>query len=221
MDRRSLSRDLRALFDTGSISELADGPLLERFRSCDNDSAELAFTALVERHGPMVYHACRSILRDRHCGRRRVSGDLFVLVAQGRIALGRRDSLGPWLFGVACRVSTCSRTAGASDGSHEQRAAELVTPAAHDETWDDRDVTLYEELNRLPERYRMAVVLCDLEGLTQDQAARQLGWPSGTVRSRLARGRGRLRDRLTRRGARSRRSSRGRTLLAHRRCRRS
>jgi hypothetical protein len=68
------------------------------------------------------------------------------------------------------------------------------------EAWDDRDAILHEELRRLPERYRAVVMLCDLEGLTQKQAADQLGWPDGTVRSRLARARNRLRERLTRRG---------------------
>ena len=84
--------------------------------------------------------------------------------------------------------------------THEQKAAGLPTLTVDDSGWDDRDAVLYEELNRLPEPYRLAVLICDLEGLTQEQAARQLGWPPGTVRSRLARGRGRLRDRLTRRG---------------------
>jgi hypothetical protein len=81
-------------------------------------------------------------------------------------------------------------------------AAERValTRDRDDQGWDDRDAVLHEEVDRLPQRYRAAVVLCDLEGLTQEQAARRLGWPAGTVRSRLARGRDRLRDRLTRRG---------------------
>jgi len=69
-----------------------------------------------------------------------------------------------------------------------------------DKTWDDRGAVLCEELQRLPDRYRAAVVVCDLEGLTQERAAQLLGWPAGTVRSRLARGRQRLRDQLTRRG---------------------
>jgi hypothetical protein len=76
----------------------------------------------------------------------------------------------------------------------------LATAAADDPGRDDRDAVLHEELGRLPEKYRTAVLLCDLEGLTQEQAARRLGWPDGTVRSRLARGRERLRERLTRRG---------------------
>jgi hypothetical protein len=71
---------------------------------------------------------------------------------------------------------------------------------AEDNSWDDRGAVLCEELERLPDRYRAAIVLCDLEGLTQEMAAHRLGWPAGTLRSRLARGRQRLRDRLTRRG---------------------
>src|SRR5262249_4361414 len=73
-------------------------------------------------------------------------------------------------------------------------------PTIWDEAWDDRDAILHEELSRLPARYRAVAILCDLEGLTQKQAADRLGWPGGTVRSRLARARDRLRERLTRRG---------------------
>jgi len=72
--------------------------------------------------------------------------------------------------------------------------------SSRDEVSDDRDAVLHEEVGPLPERHRKAVVLCDLEGLSHEEAARQLGWPIGTVKSRQARGRARLRDRLTRRG---------------------
>ena len=82
---------------------------------------------------------------------------------------------------------------------HEQLAAERVH-ASHTDSRDDLGHVLHEEINRLPDRFRMSVILCDLEGRTHEQAARHLGWPVGTVKSRLTRARERLRDRLTRRG---------------------
>ena len=101
---------------------------------------------------------------------------------------------------MACRVARCARSSAARRERHEQKAAAQTKLTTEDRTWDDRDDVLYQELNRLPHRYRLAVTVCDLEGLTQEQAARRLGWPAGTMRSRLSRGRARLRDRLTRRG---------------------
>ena len=100
-----------------------------------------------------------------------------------------RSSLGPWLLSVARRVASCARSDASRRLAHERKAAELAEMAAEVRESDDRDAILHEELGRLPEKYRTAVVLCDLEGLTQEQAARRLGWPDGTVRSRLARGR--------------------------------
>jgi RNA polymerase sigma factor (sigma-70 family) len=197
--QQSFGRDIQALFDTGAMGELTDRQLLERFNARDKEGAELAFAVLVERHGPMVFHACRSILRDRHAAEDAFQATFLILSRKAR-SLWVRDSLGRWLFATACRVAWCARTAASRRRKHEQKAAELVTLTIDDGGRDDRDAVLYDELNRLPERYRVAVMLCDLDGLTQEQAARQLGWPPGTVRSRLARGRGRLRDQLTRRG---------------------
>jgi RNA polymerase sigma factor (sigma-70 family) len=197
--QQSFSRDIQALFDAGASGELTDRQLLERFKARDDEAAERAFAVLVERHGPMVLRACHSILRDRHAGEDAFQAT-FLILSRKAGSLWFRDSLGPWLYGVACRVAQCARATALRRQTHEQKAAELATLTANDETWDDRDAVLYEELNRLPERYRLAVLMCDVEGLTQEQAARRLGWPAGTVRSRLARGRGRLRNRLTRRG---------------------
>jgi RNA polymerase sigma factor (sigma-70 family) len=197
--QQSFSRDIQTLFENGATGELTDRQLIERFKARENESAELAFTVLVERHGPMVFHACRSILRDRHAAEDAFQAT-FLILSRKAGSLYLRDSVGPWLFGTACRVARCARTAAFRRRAHEQKAAELTAPTVDDPSWDDRDAVLREELFRLPERYRLAVMMCDLYGLTQEQAARQLGWPSGTVRSRLARGRGRLRDQLTRRG---------------------
>jgi len=192
---------VRMLFEAGAVGGLTDRQLLERFRASEGEAAELAFAALVERHGPMILRVCRRILRDEHDAQDAFQATFLVLVRKAG-SLRAHDSLGGWLHAVACRIAACARAAEARRRAHERRAAE-ATPAstlAGNESQDDLSVVLHEEIGRLPARYRAAVVLCDLEGLTQEQAAQRLGCPSGTVRSRLARGRGRLQARLTRRG---------------------
>ncbi len=110
-----------------------------------------------------------------------------------------RDSIGPWLHQVAYRTAACARRIAARRRRLDRHVAknESETPAERDV---DLERLLHEEIDRLPERYRSPVVLCDLEGRSHEQAARHLGWPVGTVKSRLTRGRERLRDRLIRRG---------------------
>ena len=126
----------------------------------------------------------------------------LVLVRKAR-SLWVRDSLGPWLHQVACRTASCLRTTIIRRRKHEQRSrrrmrtrsVEVGTPRD-----PDLDAAVHEEVNRLPEKYRAPVVLCDLEGRTHQEAARFLGWPIGTVKSRQSQGRGLIRDRLVRRG---------------------
>ena len=197
--KQSLGRNVQALFDAGAIGDLTDQQLLEQFNTHDRERAELAFTLLVERHGAMVFQTCGSILRDRHAAEDAFQATFLVLSRKAG-TLWFRDSLGPWLYGVACRVARCARSTAIRRSRHEREAAAQTRQTVDIKPFDDRDDVLYDELNRLPHRYRLAVTVCDLEGLTQEQAARRLGWPAGTVRSRLSRGRARLRDRLTRRG---------------------
>ena len=161
--------------------------------------AELSFAALIKRHGPMVFRTSQAILRDRHDAEDAFQATFLVLARKAR-SLWIGDSLGPWLFQVACRVAACARSAALRRRVHEREVAGMGVSTVEDKTWDDGPAVLCEELKRLPDRYRAAIVLCDLEGLTQERAAMLLGWPAGTVRSRLARGRQRLRERLTRRG---------------------
>jgi RNA polymerase sigma factor (sigma-70 family) len=198
-DRQAVLRHVRMLFDVGAFGGLSDGELLECIKGRDGEIVELAFAALIERHGPMVFRTCRAILRDRHEAEDAFQAT-FLVLARKMKRLWVRDSLGPWLYGVARRAASCARSAALRRRAHERTAAERATILADDGGWDDRSAVLCEEIDRLPEKYRAPLVLCDLEGLTQEQAARQLGWPAGTVRSRLSRGRERLRSRLTRRG---------------------
>jgi RNA polymerase sigma factor (sigma-70 family) len=196
-DRDALGQ-IRILFGGGTTGGLTDGELLERFLAGDGQAAESAFAALVERHGPMVLRVARSMLRDPHDSEDAVQAT-FLVLARKAGSLRVVDSLGPWLHGVTCRVAARVRTAAIRRRSKERRAVE-DTPTPSRDRADDLGSALDEEIGRLPDRYRAAVVLCLLEGLTQEQAAYRLGWPSGTVRSRLARGRELLRGRLIRRG---------------------
>jgi RNA polymerase sigma factor (sigma-70 family) len=193
-------RQLRTLFNVGAIRELTDGQLLERFATSRGEAGELAFAVLLERHGPMVLRVCRSVLADPHETQDAFQATFLVLVQKAR-GLWVRDSLGPWLHQVAFRTAACARSAAARRRRHERGAA----LAAKDRPLgagpgEELEQALHEEIAGLSDRLRVPVVLCDLEGRTHEQAARHLGWPVGTVKSRLARGRERLRDRLRRRG---------------------
>jgi RNA polymerase sigma factor (sigma-70 family) len=196
----AIRRQLRTLFNLGAIGELTDGQLLERFATQDGEAAELAFAALVERHGPMVLRVCRKALRDSNDVQDAFQATFLILVQKAR-SLWVRDSLGPWLHRVAHRVATRARSSAAGRREYERRAA-AARPTLVSERGDreDLEALLHEEIDRLPERYRVPVVLCDLQGLTHEKAARHLGWPVGTVKTRLARARELLRDRLSRRG---------------------
>jgi RNA polymerase sigma factor (sigma-70 family) len=197
---RSRCRYAHTLFNFGSIGGLTDGELLSLFASRRDEAGELAFAVLVERHGPMVLRVCRSILRDEHDAQDAVQATFLVLVRRCG-AVRKRDSIGSWLHGVALRVAGCARTASARRWVHERRAAAHATADVSNNLIEsDVTLALHEELDRLPERQRAVIVLCYLEGLACDVVASRLGLPVGTVKSRLARGRERLRGRLVRRG---------------------
>jgi len=199
-------RQIQTLLDAGTAAGLSDGELIARFvdgRGGPATVASVAFAALVERHGPMVLKVCRDGLRDGHDAEDAFQAT-FLVLARRAGSIRRRESVGPWLYGVALRVAGGARAAAARRRRHERRGAVMIgkvdrpdDPGRPDE---GEGAALHEEVGRLPERHRAAVVLCYLEGLTHDEAASRLGWPVGTVRSRLAWARDRLRARLTRRG---------------------
>ena len=195
-------RHIQVAFEFGTVTGLTDRQLVERFAAHRDSDAEVAFAALVQRHGPMVMRVCRSILRN-HQDAQDAFQTTFLILAQKAGSLWVRDSVGPWLHGVACRVAACSRAAAARRRFHERRAAVMTTHSsgARDDGHDDMNALVHECLARLPERYRVPIVLCDLEGQTYEAVARLRGCPVGTVKSRLARGRERLRNMLERRGA--------------------
>ncbi len=195
-------RQLSTLFNEGATGAVTDGQLLERFATRRGEASEDAFAALVERHGPVVLRLCRSVLRDEHEAQDAFQAT-FLVLAQKAKSLWVRDSLGPWIHSAAYRVASCARAAAIRRRRHAQRHGELAggrLTVYQDEDQADLEAVLHEEIDRLPEHFRAPLVLCDLEGCSHAQAARHLGCPVGTVKSRQARGRQRLRDRLIRRG---------------------
>ncbi len=190
----TMARPLDALFRDGALGGLSDAELLERF-----PASGAAFDVLMARHGTMVLAVCRRILRDGHAADDAFQVT-FLVLAQRAQAIRRRESLGPWLHGVARRVALRARAAAAMRQEREARAA--IDPAAAVTEPGDDDVgpALHAEIDRLPEKYRAPIVLCYLEGRTIEEASRQLGWPVGTVGGRLARARDRLRHRLVQQG---------------------
>ena len=196
---RSAHRYLRVLFDAGTVAGLTDGQLLERFAAQRGETSELAFATLVERHGPMVLRVCRAILRHEHEAEDAFQATFLVLVRKAD-SLWVRDSLGPWLYRVAYRIAVRAKIVSGRRKAAEREVAEMASDRYGGEERSGLGPALYEEIDRLPDRYRIPIVLCDLEGRTYEAAARHVGCPVGTLKSRLARGRQRLRERLARRG---------------------
>jgi RNA polymerase sigma factor (sigma-70 family) len=196
----AILHDVQTLFDSGTIGTLTDSELLGRFMNRRDETADSAFTALIERHGPMVLRVCRSILRDSDDAQDAFQATFLVFVRRAA-TVRNRESVGSWLYGVAVRVSTRARAARARRRRHEDRAGKLAADRSSDDL-DSLEIStiLHEELRRLPNRYRAAVVACYLEGQTCEAAARQLSLPVGTIKSRLSRARARLLRQFIRRG---------------------
>jgi RNA polymerase sigma factor (sigma-70 family) len=194
---RLATPDLGRIFRGETVAGLSEWQLLERYLECRD---EAAFEALVARHGPMVLGVCRRMLADRTDVEDAFQATFLVLVRRAR-QLGPRDAIGPWLYGVAIRVAMRARSEAARRRRFQPLTAE-VAALALDRSTDSREIgeILDQELSRLPSKYRNPIVLCYLEGQTHEEAARQLKWPIGTVKGRLARARDLLQSRLVRHG---------------------
>ena len=171
-----------------------DGQLLGQFLSRRD---EAAFAALVRRHGPMVLGVCRRILGNDADAEDAFQATFLVLVRKAA-SLAARPVLGDWLHGVARRTSLGARRLAARRQAKEQAMARVEARGGG--VRDDWLPLLDEALGRLPEKYRLPIVLCDLEGRTRREAAERLGWPEGTVAGRQARGRALLARRMARQG---------------------
>jgi RNA polymerase sigma factor (sigma-70 family) len=180
-----------------TIEHRTDAQLLEGFIS-RRESA--AFEALVRRHGAMVLGVCRRVLGNDADADDAFQATFLVLVRKAASVVPR-ERVGNWLYGVAVRTAMKARAMSGKRRARERQAAERPRaqpgPADNDQ---DLQAVLDAELERLPEKYRAAIVLCDLEGKTHREAARVLGWPDGTLSTRLVAARRLLAQRLTRRG---------------------
>jgi RNA polymerase sigma factor (sigma-70 family) len=177
-----------------------DSVLLKRFVE-DND--ESAFEVLVQRHGPMVMGVCRRILVDAHDAEDAFQAT-FLVMARRAGTIRNPDAVGAWLYAVARQVAVRSRKARRQRDRLQVHTSPGTDPADGGDSagvdWQELRPVLDEELGRLPEKYRAAVVLCYLQDRSNTEAAEELGWPVGTVKGRLARARSLLQNRLTRRG---------------------
>ncbi len=194
---RVVLRYLRTMVPPACPADRTDRQLLERFAA---DRDETAFEALVHRHGPLVWGVCRRRLRH-HQDAEDAFQATFLVLARKAAAIRRPELLANWLYGVAYRTAARARADASRRRAREQTAAvsAVVLPSS-DIVWQDLRPVLDEEVQRLPAKYRAAFVLCYLEGRTNEEAARQIGCPKGTVLSRLAWARQWLRRRLERRG---------------------
>jgi RNA polymerase sigma factor (sigma-70 family) len=158
----------------------------------------VAFELLLRQHGPMVLGVCRRLLGNDADAEDAFQATFLVLVRKAA-SIAPRTQVGNWLYGVAYRTALKARAMNAKRRHREQHARPAVD-AGPAEPWTELQAILDAELERLPAKYRAAVVLCDLEGKTHREAARLLGWPDGTLSTRLIAARRLLADRLTRRG---------------------
>ncbi len=191
---------LDTLLTAGTLGNLADGELLDCFRSQSNAAGHEAFRILVERHGAMVLGLCRSLVRDPHEAEDAFQATFLVLVRRAG-SIRQRETIGPWLYGVACRVARRAQIRSARRRKREV-AADVDLPARDGPNVEasGTDQAVHEEIRRLPEALRGPLILCCLEGQSYDLAARRLGVREPTLRGRLHRARKTLESRLRRRG---------------------
>ncbi|HLK16382.1 MAG TPA: sigma-70 family RNA polymerase sigma factor, partial [Fimbriimonadaceae bacterium] len=179
-----LLHHLRRITAGRSQSVTPDRELLEAFLS---QRDEAAFTELVRRHGPMVLNVCRGVLHNQHDAED-VFQATFLVLAQKAERVRKPEAVGSWLCGVAYHLALKVRAANIRRRNSEERTEErTVTDPMLDMTLRELHQVLLEELQHLPEKYRLPLILCYLEGRTQAEAARQLGWDKDILRGRLNR----------------------------------
>jgi RNA polymerase sigma factor (sigma-70 family) len=176
---------------------MTDGQLLDCFLA---RREEAAFEALVRRHGPMVLGVCRRLLPNEHDAEDAFQAT-FLVLARKAGSVVPRDLVGNWLYGVAYRTALKAKAAAARRRVMERQVKAMPKhPTEPDDVWHELQPLLDQELQRLPDKYRVPVVLCDLERRTRKEVARHLGIPEGTLSSRLATARRKLATRLARHG---------------------
>ena len=189
-------RRVRQSAAAGALAPLPDHDLLDRFLARNDDAA---FLAVLHRHGPMVYRVCRRALRREQDAEDAFQATFLVLARKAR-SIRKRTSLAGWLHGTAHRVALKLRDSARRRKDREERTAGSSAVESDEAGWAEVRAILDDELQRLPDRLRDPLVLCYLEGRTQDEVAEHLGWSKSTVRRRLESGRAVLGRRLTGRG---------------------
>jgi RNA polymerase sigma factor (sigma-70 family) len=179
-------------------AETGDAALLRSFVSCGDGEA---FAELLRRHGPMVLGLARRVAGDAQAAED-VYQATFLVLSRKAHSLRRPDALAAWLHGVAFRLALRARKGNSHRREQEARASVAQSTIDPLDELSARELLaiLDQELNRLPDCHRLPLVLCGLQGLSQDEAARRLGWSAGSLKGRLERGRQRLRLRLQHRG---------------------
>src|SRR5713226_3246726 len=175
---------------------LTDGQLLSRFIERRD---EAAFEALVRRHGPMVLSVGRRLLRNHHDAEDALQATFLVLVRRAA-SIAPPEKLANWLYGVAYRTALKAKATNIKRAVRERQAMSQPDSPAPPDPWRELLPLLDQELSRLPDKYRLPIVLCDLEGKSIKDAARNLDWPQGTLAGRLARARALLAKRVARHG---------------------
>lgn len=177
--------------------ETTDGALLESFL-LRGDRESLG--KLIHRHGPLVWGVCRRVLRHAQDAEDAFQATFLVLVRKAS-TIRHKECCAHWLYGVAYQTALKARAVAARRKNREQQVMDMPEPAVPPpDPGDELQPLLDRELIRLPEKYRMVLILCDLEGRNRSEAARHLGWPEGTVAGRLFRARNMLAKRLSRYG---------------------
>jgi RNA polymerase sigma factor (sigma-70 family) len=193
----TLIRHLRRAVLRQEATARTDSQLLGSFI---DKKDEAAFETLARRHGPMVFGVCRRVVSNHHDAEDAFQATFLVLALKAS-SVKPREGVANWLHGVALRTAMKAKTMTAKRRGREKQVTEMPEPeVAPQGQWRDLQPLLDQELNGLPENYRLPILLCDLEGKTIKEATQQLGWPQGTLAGRLARGRKLLAKRLANRG---------------------
>src|SRR5262249_35984530 len=162
--------------------------------------SEDAFAAILKRHGPLVFAVCLRMLRDNTDAEDAFQATFLVLTRKAG-SIRQQETLPAWLHRVALNICRTIKLAATRRQAHERQAIDMSqTPPPDEVELRDWQSVLHDEVDQLPEKYRIPVVLCYLQGLTHEEASRRLGWPLGSVKGRLARARELLRTQLARRG---------------------
>src|ERR1700722_8245480 len=190
---RSLTRGMNA----ASLGDRSDRELVAwLIRERDPE----VFEAIIQRHGAMVYRVCWRVLQQEQDAEDAFQAT-FLLLAQNLASIRKHSSLASFCHGVAHRVSLKAKARAAACQRHEHEFVMSRTSSPEDLTWRELRTALDAELARLPDKWRLPLILCYLEGRTQDEAAEQLGWSKNTLRRRLAEARTALARRLRLNGA--------------------